>query len=86
MSTFIKIGNRVYNSDQIHSITLNNDGQKGWMRIIDSTKRDGYDKIALTPEEYEDIAEKCLGVAVEKDKKPTRIKKLLPKNYEDDIF
>lgn len=57
MSRFIKAGNGTYNIKYIHSMTMNRDGQQGWLKVRNTDKENGYEKIRLTPEEYDKLEE-----------------------------
>jgi len=54
---FIQVGNGTYNVKYIHSITMNKDGNQGWMILVNKSKENGYQNIRLSPEEYLRIEE-----------------------------
>jgi hypothetical protein len=57
MVRFIKVGNGCYNVNYIHSITMNKDGQQGWMKVDNKDKEDGFERIRLSPQDYDRIEE-----------------------------
>lgn len=54
---FIRLGNRVFNIKYVHSITLNQNGENGWLKVVDE---EGYGKYRVKPEEFEELADKLL--------------------------
>ena len=57
MVRFIKVGNGCYNVNFIHCNTMNKDGQQGWMKVDNKDKEDGFEKIRLSPQDFDRIEE-----------------------------
>jgi hypothetical protein len=63
--SFIKLSeNIVVNINWIHSITLNKNKENAWCKVIDE---EGYNKVRVTPEQYEEIVKILTEIRKEND-------------------